>query len=116
MGNVLPFVGQAPRAACPAEVRRAIEFALERTMDATDRLLALLDRLDRLDGDPDLEPGGDDEPSLGAPVGGECQVPWSAGGTTDLELALGRLGRACGADPPRWTLPAETDPNPEPSQ
>ena len=97
MGDVLSFTVLAPRAAGPAEVRRAIEFALERTMDATDRLLALLDSLD---GDPDFEPDGDDEPSLGAPIGAECQVPWAAGGTTDLELALGRLGRACGADPP----------------
>jgi hypothetical protein len=35
--------------------------------------------LDTLDGDADLEDGGDGEPSLASPVGGESQMAWSAG-------------------------------------
>ena len=31
--------------------------------------------IDRMDGDPDLEDGGDEEPSLGSPTGGESQRP-----------------------------------------
>jgi len=41
--------------------------------------------LDALDGDADLEDGGDWEPSLASPAGGECQICWSAGCDDDRE-------------------------------
>lgn len=41
--------------------------------------------LDEIDGDPDLEDGGDAEPSLGAPEGQGSQVVWLRGGDRDLE-------------------------------
>lgn len=57
------------------------------------RLTALIDRLitmlDDMDGEPDLEDGGDDEPSLAAPDHGSSgsQVRWSAGTDDDREGA-----------------------------
>jgi hypothetical protein len=41
--------------------------------------------LDTLDGDADLEDGGDGEPSLASPVGGESQIIWCAGSDDDRE-------------------------------
>jgi hypothetical protein len=41
--------------------------------------------LDTLDGDADLEDGGDGEPSLASPAGGESQLCWSAGSDDDRE-------------------------------
>ncbi len=41
--------------------------------------------LDTLDGDADLEDGGDGEPSLASPAGGESQIPWCAGSDDDRE-------------------------------
>ena len=41
--------------------------------------------LDALDGDVDLEDGGDGEPSLASPVGGESQICWTAGCGDDRE-------------------------------
>ena len=41
--------------------------------------------LDTIDGDADLEDGGDGEPSLASPVGGESQLCWSAGCDDDRE-------------------------------
>ena len=43
--------------------------------------------LDQLDGDPDLEDGGDAEPSLAGPEGREYQVVWRVGGDDDRELS-----------------------------
>jgi hypothetical protein len=40
---------------------------------------------DALDGDVDLEDGGDGEPSLASPVGGESQICWTAGCGDDRE-------------------------------
>ncbi len=40
---------------------------------------------DALDGDADLEDGGDREPSLASPVGGDSQINWSAGCYDDRE-------------------------------
>lgn len=118
MGDVIPLHGRAPGVpdatllpVSPQEVRQAIEAALEKTLEATDSLTALLDRID---GDPDredaaelreAEANGDDEPNLGAPVGGDNQTPWAAGGCRDLEQALTRLGRACRAIPSQETTP-----------
>ena len=48
-----------------------------------------IDILDAFDGEADLEDGGDGQPSLGSPVGGESQLCWSAGsddGREALEL------------------------------
>jgi hypothetical protein len=44
-----------------------------------------IDILDDIDGDADLEDGGDDEPSLGAPIGGDSQLCWSAGSDDDRD-------------------------------
>ena len=41
--------------------------------------------LDAIDGDADLEDGGDGEPSLASPAGGESQLCWSAGCDVDGE-------------------------------
>ncbi|WP_244538717.1 hypothetical protein [Methylobacterium sp. ap11] len=38
-----------------------------------------------MDGDPDAEDGGDDEPSIGAPEGHASQLVWLRGGDRDLE-------------------------------
>ncbi len=43
--------------------------------------------LDALDGDADLEDGGEDEPSLAAPIGGDSQLCWSAGSDDDREIS-----------------------------
>ncbi len=41
--------------------------------------------LDTLDGDADLEDGGEGEPSLASPTGGESQFIWCAGSADDRE-------------------------------
>ncbi len=41
--------------------------------------------LDTIDGDADLEDGGDGEPSLASPVGGESQIIWCAGSDDDRD-------------------------------
>ena len=43
--------------------------------------------LDTLDGDADLEDGGDGEPSLASPAGGESQIIWCTGSDDDRELS-----------------------------
>jgi hypothetical protein len=35
-----------------------------------------IDLLDTIDGEADLEDGGDDEPALASPVGGDSQIIW----------------------------------------
>ena len=108
VGDLLTFparqepCAQARRHGDRGEVRAALKHALETTLDAADMLIA---QLDGLDGDPDREPGGDEEPSLAAPIGGSSQVPRAAGGSHDLEQALTRLGRACRAIPQQETMP-----------
>jgi hypothetical protein len=44
-----------------------------------------IDVLDEIDGDSDLEDGGDAEPSLASPVGGDCQIIWCVGSDDDRE-------------------------------
>ncbi len=44
--------------------------------------------LNEIDGDADLEDGGDVEPSLASPAGGESQIVWSAGCDDDREHSL----------------------------
>ena len=41
--------------------------------------------VDAIDGDADLEDGGDGEPSLASPIGGESQIIWCAGSDDDRE-------------------------------
>ena len=41
--------------------------------------------LDAIDEDPDLEDGGDGEPSLASPAGGDSQIVWCAGCDDDGE-------------------------------
>ncbi len=41
--------------------------------------------LDALDGDADLEDGGDGEPSLASPAGEESQIIWCTGSDDDQE-------------------------------
>ncbi len=41
--------------------------------------------LDTLDGDADLEDGGEGEPSLASPIGGESQIIWCAGADDDRD-------------------------------
>ena len=41
--------------------------------------------LDAIDGDADLEDGGEGEPSLASPIGGESQIIWCAGADDDRD-------------------------------
>lgn len=80
MGDILTF---RRRSRPPIlDTRTRIEGALALALDAVDYLVAALDEID---GDPDLEDGGDAEPSLGAPDGHMSQVIWLRGGDRDLE-------------------------------
>ncbi|WP_311274404.1 hypothetical protein [Methylobacterium sp. WCS2018Hpa-22] len=63
--------------------REEFERLAELALDIVDRIVALLDEAD---GDADLEPDADREPSLGAPEGHEGQVTWLRGGSRDAEL------------------------------
>ncbi len=89
MGTLITFTPRQPAAPVPlpspspAETRHLIEEAAQTALDTADRLLAILDSIG---GDPDLEDGGDAEPSLGAPEGHDRQAPWFRGTTRDLEL------------------------------
>ncbi|MBP2497788.1 hypothetical protein ABID82_003993 [Methylobacterium sp. PvP062] len=80
MGNILTFRRRS-RPPIP-DTRARIEGALALALDAVDHLVAALDEFD---GDPDVEDGGDAEPSLGAPEGHASQVVWLRGGDRDLE-------------------------------
>ena len=91
MANILHFpdrrqrgAGLGPQPVDPA-VRAQVERAAQAALDTADRLIAILDRWD---GDADLEDGGDDEPSLGAPEDHASQIVWLRGGGADLELSL----------------------------
>jgi len=80
MTNVIPFRRRV-RPALP-DTRTRIEGALALALDAVDHLVAALDDIE---GGPDLEDGGDSEPSLGAPDGQASQIIWLRGGDRDLE-------------------------------
>ena len=73
----------APRDA-QAAFREQIEVAAQAALDTADKLIAILNEMD---GDPDAEDGGGDEPSLGAPEGHASQVVWLRGSDLDLETA-----------------------------
>ena len=80
MADIIPF---QRRSRLPAtNTRHRIEGALALALDVVDHLVAALDIID---GDPDLEDGGDTEPSLGAPECHASQVVWLRGGDRDLE-------------------------------
>lgn len=65
-------------------LRAEVEGGVQAALDVADRLIGLLDRMDV---DPDLEDGGDAEPSLGAPEGHECQIVWLRGNDADREAS-----------------------------
>jgi hypothetical protein len=82
MGDVIRFQTR-PKPARAPDTRTRIEGAL--ALDAVDNLVAALDEID---GDPDLEDGGDAEPSLGAPENHHgSQVVWLRGSGSDSEKA-----------------------------
>lgn len=91
MGDVLTFTPR-PKPAAPgileplagAALRASLEEAAQTALDAADRIIAVLDRMDE---DADLEDGGDAEPSLAAPenVTGS-QVVYMRGGDQDREI------------------------------
>ena len=88
MGEVHPFrprtAVERPAPPSPAAMRAEIEAAALAAMDIANRLIAVLDAMD---GDTELEDGGDAEPSLGAPEGHASQVVWLHGSDSDRELS-----------------------------
>jgi hypothetical protein len=89
MGDVLTFTPR-PKPAAPealkslagAELRASLEEAAQTALDAADRIIAVLDRIN---GDADHEDSGDDEPSLAAPENQGSQVTWLRGTDQDRE-------------------------------
>ena len=77
-----PHGRRIPAATIP---REEFERLADLALDVVDRIVAILDQAD---GDPDLEDGGDTEPSLGAPEGRASQIGWLCGTGRDLELDL----------------------------
>ncbi|MCJ2124350.1 hypothetical protein [Methylobacterium sp. J-077] len=84
MGDVLTFTPR-PKPAAPETMepltgpalRASLEEAAQTALDAADRIIAVLDRID---GDTDLEDGADAEPSLAAPENHTgSQVTWLRG-------------------------------------
>lgn len=55
-------------------LRRRVELAVEQTLEATARLIAILDSLD---GDGDAEDDGTAEPVLAALITGDAQIRWA---------------------------------------
>ena len=99
MGDLLTFTPR-PKPAAPdilaplagAALRASLEDAAQIALDAADRIIAVLDRMD---GDADNEDGGDAEPSLAAPENATgSQVTWLRGNDADRE-----------AEAPETTLP-----------
>jgi hypothetical protein len=90
MGDVLTFTPRlkpaAPGVLQPlsgADLRASLEEAAQTALDAADRIIAVLDRLDS---DADHEDSGDDEPSLAAPENHEgSQVVHMRGNDEDRE-------------------------------
>ena len=93
MGDVLTFTLR-PKPAAPeipgplvgTALRASLEEAAQIALDAADRIIAVLDRMD---GDADLEDSADDEPSLGAPENtAGSQVTWLRGNDQDREAEV----------------------------
>jgi len=57
-----------------ASLRRSVELAIERALDATARLIAFLGDLD---GDAEAENDGVVEPTLAAPITSDAQARWA---------------------------------------
>ncbi|GJE13281.1 hypothetical protein FOHLNKBM_4344 [Methylobacterium longum] len=90
MGDVLTFTPR-PKPAAPeileplagAALRASLEEAAQTALDAADRIIAVLDRMD---GDADHKDGGDAKPSLAAPENtAGSQVTWLRGNDQDRE-------------------------------
>jgi hypothetical protein len=90
MGDVLTFTPR-PKPAAPeilpaltgAALRTSLEEAAQTALDAADRIIAVLDRID---GDADHEETGDGEPSLAAPENHEGSlVVYMRGSDRDRE-------------------------------
>ncbi|MCJ2069330.1 hypothetical protein MKK75_11045 [Methylobacterium sp. J-030] len=88
MGDVLTFTPRSKPAASEnleplagATLRASLEEAAQIALDAADRIIAVLDRMD---GDADHEDGGDAEPTLAAPENATgSQVVWMRGSDRD---------------------------------
>ncbi|WP_267427982.1 hypothetical protein [Methylobacterium sp. GC_Met_2] len=96
MGDVLTFTPRPKPVAPPTPapltgpaLRASLEEAAQTALDAADRIIAVLDLMD---GDTDLEDGGDTEPSLAAPenVTGS-QVVWMRGSDRDGEVEAPKI-------------------------
>jgi hypothetical protein len=111
MGDVLTFTLR-PKSATPEtsepltgpEIRASLEAAAQVALDAADRIIAVLDRMD---GDPDLEDGADAEPSLAAPENQGSQVTWLRGTDQDREAdaseaMLPEVANVIEVEPLRW--------------
>ena len=77
--------------------------------------------LDTLDGDADLEDGGDGEPSLACPAGGDSQMCWCAGSDDDREEEIrsehdSLTGTGVGHDPGHRLHRARDRPNKHPGE
>ena len=90
MGEILTFKPRPKPAALAAmkplagaDLRASLEEAAQTALDAADRIIAVLDRMD---GDTDLEDGADIEPSLAAPENATgSQVVYMRGNDQDRE-------------------------------
>lgn len=91
MGDVLTFTPR-PKPAAPEALeplagptlRARLEEAAQVALDAADRIIAVLDRMD---GDTDLEDGADAEPFLAAPENhAGSQVVWLRDNDADREI------------------------------
>jgi hypothetical protein len=90
MGDVLTFTPrpkpvalEAVRPLAGADLRASLEEAAQTALDAADRMIAVLDRMD---GDADHEDGGDAEPSLASPENATgSQIVWMRSGDQDCE-------------------------------
>lgn len=112
MGDVLTFTPR-PKPAAPVvleplvggSLRASLEEAAQVALDAADRIIAVLDRMD---GDIDLEDGGDAEPTLAAPENYTgSQVVYMRGNDQDREAdaseaVLPEAANVIEVEPLRW--------------
>lgn len=81
MTNIIRFPASG-RLQATTIPREEFERLADLALDVVDRIVAILDAAD---GDSDMEPDADAEPSLGAPEGHQSQVAWLRGGDQDFE-------------------------------
>ena len=112
MGDVLTFTPR-PKPAAPVvlgplaagDLRASLEEAAQVALDAADRIIAVLNRMD---GDSDLEEAADAEPSLAAPENHTgSQVTWMRGNDADREIetpetVLPEVANVIEVEPLRW--------------